>query len=643
MEAGDPAEYEDTGGAQISISPLDNVYSYFMFMVPIEDFKSAKAANRGTSQMSFNTTLAYIIVFVSFFLQFVLLVAIFKQTVVSHVAWRDSVVQLETGQCNQADSLCVRDKDGRFSCAPPTIKMSGRWPELDLDGDGIWTFEEAKDSQDDLKCKYAVDPVEVFNVFKKFLIKREKIIFIEPGLREGKFIREAYFKYASGDIIMCGYRSTDMCANLLQRGVFDAPLRHGTVPRVGKTIDSALDYCFDLLEGGGTCERTLPSTYAVWRKSSEEQCGGAEYSPIVYSHPKTGTNKSMLEIDYGARRDYNHAERSPLFVMYKSCIIGIYLLAMFQELRDIFQVLSWILRFKKASELREPVTVTEEGKYEINGITIRHRAVMSIFMVLRIGMLCLLSTVGISFLLKETDEVDLLLNGLGLIFVVEISPLCYSQLLDPALRNECENINPMVVPGGGLRCLEGRPAVRDLLWLLVVIVTLITIVEINFYMETTPVNDALDCTCLSHGLNCVEAKKFNKAFWDDYWLNVIPKTLADIQDLELASNSSATSAAESQPTTGTAGPETHSFAYNVGRVVVEHWKHRKSEETSMVPWPLLGTVTSFLGPSWGMWGSAVSAFSRRERSGEHPRDEVSASSTLQPERLTIHHRKRHRR
>jgi hypothetical protein len=356
--------------------------------------------------------------------------------------------------------------------------------------------------------------------------------------------------------------------------------------------------------------------------------------------------KSMLKIDYGSRQDYKHAERSPLFVMYKASIIGIYLLAMFQELRDIFAVVVWIFSFKSASELREPVIVSEEGKYQIRGITTRHRITMSIFMVLRIGMLCLLSCVGISFLLKETDEVDLLLNGLGLIFVVEISPLCYSQLLDPALRDECGNIDPMVLPQlGGMSCLKGRPAVRDLIWLIIVVVTLLAIVEMNFWMETTPVHDALDCTCLSQGAYCVEAKRFNQQFWEDYWLKTLPTTFNEIEELERLANSSAAEPQATQTSGGEHQTEPHSFAYNVGNVVNvvnEHRRHPKSQgEPSMVPWPLLGTVTSFLGPSWGLWGSALSAFSRPGHRGEASAM-ASASSTMQPEPLVIHHRKRHR-
>ncbi|CAK0846431.1 unnamed protein product [Prorocentrum cordatum] len=156
------------------------------------------------------------------------------------------------------------------SCAPPSVQLSGRWVELDTDGDGNWTREEAQAAASELYCKYHVNAVEVFDVFVTFLVNRENIIWIHPAVRAGKGIPKSYFKYAAGDIIMCGYRNADMCPNLLKRGFFDAPLKHGTVPRVGTTTSSALKYCYDMLDEGGICDRTLPSTYTVWKKSSED-------------------------------------------------------------------------------------------------------------------------------------------------------------------------------------------------------------------------------------------------------------------------------------------------------------------------------------------------------------------------------------
>merc|ERR1719261_2265926 len=147
-------------------------------------------------------------------------------------------------------------------------------------------------SKEALKCKYAVDPVEVYDVLTNMLLKREHLIWLHPETRNGTKLFSPYFTYAMGDLIMCSYRNKDMCPNLVERGFFDTALEFDTAPRVGNTIESALRYCVQLLQPGGTCEQLLPSTYAVWKTQSLIECGEPGYEKFTYSHPKTGNQKS---------------------------------------------------------------------------------------------------------------------------------------------------------------------------------------------------------------------------------------------------------------------------------------------------------------------------------------------------------------
>merc|ERR1719436_419674 len=159
-------------------------------------------------------------------------------------------------------------------------------------------------------------------------------------------IAKPYFTYASGDVIMCMYRNEKMCANVLRRGFFDAPLEHNTVPRVGNTIDSAIEYCYQLLKPGGICETTLPSTYAVWKIASDQECKKKTYQKFSYTNPNKTMDeqKSMLEVDYKARKQYQKVN-TPLFITYKTVIIAIWVMAMVYELKMQIIVTTWIARF----------------------------------------------------------------------------------------------------------------------------------------------------------------------------------------------------------------------------------------------------------------------------------------------------------
>merc|ERR1719421_1729169 len=85
----------------------------------------------------------------------------------------DSVIRLhsvhssDSSTCGDKKALCLYD-DGKFTCAPKSIQMMGRWDEFDADHDGTWTVEEA--SSDKLRskfqCRFGLDPL----VFYEFLI-----------------------------------------------------------------------------------------------------------------------------------------------------------------------------------------------------------------------------------------------------------------------------------------------------------------------------------------------------------------------------------------------------------------------------------------------------------------------------------------
>jgi len=541
------AGVEEAEGKTVKIEPLDNVYSYLMFALPIEDWKEPK-------KLTWNKALAYTLVMCTLILQSILLYAIFNEVVTGDIIWRDSIMG-KTGQawgpfhddssCNRGGSLCSKNDHG-FSCAPPSVQLTGRWEELDTDGDGVWTKEEVEAARDDLQCKYVVNPVEVFNVFVTFLLKRENIIWIHPDVRAGKKIPKAYFMYASGDLIMCGYRNQNMCANLLLRGNFDAPLKYGRAPRVGTTINTALEYCYALLEPGGTCERTLPSTYSVWKKSSEDQCLGADFSKAVYTHPTSGITKSMLTVDYQARKDYSRVDKSFLFFIYKSIIIGMFLLAMFAEIKDILNYFTWVLKFPSDTDFpgneikAEKDEESEEVKYTIQGVSDGHRAIVAFLQFSRFIMICVLTNVGVTFLQKDTDWINLLLNSVALVFVVEIGNHLYAQVISPELREQCESTEPMEVPMLGPPALNERPALKDLLLFVMLVSALFLIMSMHFVFVGHPLSNALECACLSQGDKCHEAKAFNTDFWDDYWNSVVPRVIGEINALKAETLANAT-------------------------------------------------------------------------------------------------------
>jgi len=542
-------QFNNMDGDNAKLMPMDNVYSYFLFMGPIERKKDP-------SKVSWNSLLAWLLIGINFFIQGTLLYAVFTTVVTGDVIWRNGIISLEgqsinplappASECNPGGSLCFTQESGgntTFSCAPPSVQLAGRWQTLDIDGDGIWTLEEVLSARKKLECEFAVDPLEVFNVFISFLKKRENVIWLHPLVVSGKAIHKAYFDFARGDIIMCNYRNQDMCPNLLQRGFFDEPLEKGNSPRVGKTIDSALNYCFDLLSSGGVCERSLPSTYSVWRKSSEQQCFDPVYHKFVYEHPKTGETKSLLEVDYKAVSDYEKGRRSYLFMVYKSIIIMMFILCMYVELKDIIIMFTWVLTFPSEADVDEPVHEEHDengkvSKYVIQGVSVRHRMTVAFLTVARLVLAATLTWVGTVFLLQDTDYVNLLLNGVGLVFVIEVANCLYGQLLDMENRELCENTDPFSVAMAPVwKCLWFKsPAARDLMGLGCLVACLTLGMYVHYIHIAHPLSTALECTCLNQGDQCFEAGEFNKDFWAKYWRDDVPRIFADVENLKEATD-----------------------------------------------------------------------------------------------------------
>jgi hypothetical protein len=549
---------DDVEAPELELVPTEDVYSYFMFIAPTEEKKE------GTSR-TLDTYTAYLLIFLNIVFQVVLLYAVFWRVVLKTNEWRSEITEFgPLGQlaifeppvsgCNTGQSLC-RLEGGNVTCAPPSVQLMSRWSELDLNGDGVWTREEVMFAREDLKCKYVVDPVEVFDVVVQTVLNREGIIWVHPDLRAGKAIAEAYFTYAKGDIIMCGYRNNDMCGNLFNRGVFDAALEYNTVPRVGNTIDSARKYCYDLLRPGGFCDVTLPSTYSVWKVESAQECKKTKFYKFEYEHPGTGTEKALLRVDYGARDDIEGTMK-PLFRVFLFIILSLWVMAMIYELKQIVLVSTWIAKFPSTTDLPEGSEAVTEHKddetYEIHAISPGHRRTVAFITVVRFVMLTILLVVGLCLLLKSQSYTDLIMDAVSLVFIVEIAAILYQQVLRPSVRQQVENLKPMKVDPSGMEWLNSRPALIDLLWLGLVFVVVFVIMLCHYAIVVTPLFEALECTCIGEGERCRETNLFDRGFWHEYWKDETPAVFSAVNAMKSGGSGamSASSRRESRDTHG---------------------------------------------------------------------------------------------
>merc|ERR1719261_804443 len=110
-----------------------------------------------------------------------------------------------------------------------------------------------------------------------------------------------------------------------------------------------MSYCRNLLRPQGLCEELLPSTYTVWKIASGGECGAESFSKFKYKNPGTGLTKSLLEVDYSSRQEYELAQKF-WFRVFKGIVLLVWVMILFCGIKDIIKFVSLVLYFPSAEE-----------------------------------------------------------------------------------------------------------------------------------------------------------------------------------------------------------------------------------------------------------------------------------------------------
>merc|ERR1719421_792673 len=184
------------------------------------------------------------------------------------------------------------------------------------------------------------------------------------------------------------------------------------------------------------------------------------------------------------------------------------------------------MRMPNADEFGEDAVVEEQDpsdpedvRYRIQGITTELRWTLVVLCAVRFVVTCVLMVVGVSYLIKTNGYADLIMNGVALAFIAEVSSVLYMQLLREEIRDQTGDIKPIKVEMYGIEWLNRRPAIIDMLCVVGILITV----------------------CLIKGDMCVEAQKYNYEFWHEYWLKGVPDVFAEVARLKASLPSAAAS------------------------------------------------------------------------------------------------------
>merc|ERR1719353_1371723 len=160
---------------------------------------------------------------------------------------------------------------------------------------------------------------------------------------------------------------------------------------------------------------------------------------------------------------------------------------------------------------------------------------MVVLSLLRIVITCVLLVVGVSYLIKTNGYADLIMNGVALVFIAEVSALLYSQVLRGEVKDQTEDIKAIKVEMYGIDWLNRRPALIDTMVVIALVIATYFVMQWQLTSIVVPIHGSLQCACLSDGDTCVEAQKYNYDFWHEYWLNGVPGVFEAVKDLKAES------------------------------------------------------------------------------------------------------------
>lgn len=468
-------------------------------------------------------------------------------------------------KCRQSNTLCEQAGSDDWSCAPASVLLLGDWDTLDYNGDGTWSREEANNEtyREEVICSHGLDPVVLYdNILAVMKDSPGLANRLHPSLVDGSGMQKAYLDWFKGTPLMCMYGDADNCGVLFERGYFDEALRHGTFKPMSN-LRTAREYCYELLST--QCEAILPSTYRVWKTQAAKQCGDKTYTPISYESPTHDADKMMLKVEYSAVSEYAKT-RSWTFPIYVVLLLLTFYNTMWLEFKSIIKVFHWAWEFPSdpagvddATNRTTRVTYSadddlpeEEGDKKIDfkhmrsmvafmkahpshgGSTPRihsvrrdHRWLVLIVTFFRIVLWVFLLYVGTLFLTSDTKYLNLIFDALSLVFIINIDELLYETMVRVQIKDDHEHMEEMKI----IR-RSSIPVVQfDLLMSFFLILSCVVVIMQYCTLELEPLSRALECVCDVSGPNCVEARTYDKAWWDNYWTHVLPQANKAINEL----------------------------------------------------------------------------------------------------------------
>jgi len=459
-------------------------------------------------------------------------------------------------------ALCRRENgDGQMDCSPPSYAYMHAWSELDANGDGIWTLQEATADVTNLGCRLGLSALDFYHSTIKGIIRDARdtadnsfvIPLVPLAIEKRRAVPRDYFRWHMGMINLCLAFDVSRCSQLVDGGFFDGAIgqqKEADIPGLRGGIhdlDSSLDFCQRMLRPNGICEQTLPHTYLLYRARVSEKCGDPSYTVngkhINPHDPRDAM--SIVEVSFGEHSAYVTAQEWK-FQVFLALILLVWYVTLVLEISRIIELFDFLRNIKAAEkstfslispQVRQNIRSTgfgrilttprdfapsaplsDSGAALLPDLSHHERSMCWVMWFIRLFLWWYMANVGTTFLLASFAYDDLLFNAVALAFIFELQEFLYMFLVsdeNKKMLKDAETASfPTSLPVEGWKSVMMSRA----FWGLVLIPVFVFIVlRYNMSNNLLPSSEALECACFQRGLYCNSAQSFQKEWWESYW------------------------------------------------------------------------------------------------------------------------------
>mmetsp|Transcript_43315 Transcript_43315/g.101141 ORF Transcript_43315/g.101141 Transcript_43315/m.101141 type:complete len:535 (+) Transcript_43315:35-1639(+) len=381
-----------------------------------------------------------------------------------------------------------------FDCGQPILTLSASPKRLDLNRDGFWSLEEARQHQKRLSDLGLVEIGNFSNAHRRMVrydLANNNVTRSTKGSLDMRF----FTKYRP-ELKMCMPMDFHMCGNLELEGALPEVLSHLDLdPDERVALCKKNFYNF--------CQVIFGELFNWYFMTTQELCGA----------PSHELEDGISKTSYETVSVYTGEPDSILgstFITFMVLILFVWCLIMLQEFRGIYNFAVVVWQTPSTTSHDETFAVSSaDGKMQVKQLPWGHKVFALLFIASSRLLVALVLSYSGTFFLASTDNLlDLVLNSTALGFLIEVDAMIHAAFLTESFKN-CimQQMEPISIP------VEERfPTIASLFSVVLTVCALSAFMYYLYHRRRglQDIGESLQCLCHMEG-RCLSRYLFEDA------------------------------------------------------------------------------------------------------------------------------------